>query len=403
MRPLVCLFVALLAACSGGLGINAPDTASADLAPSAAPPDLLPIRITPDAFTPPPREETCNGVDDDNDGLVDEGCPRRVSKPTEIIEGAAITGAWLGFVKDNSVWIQNGIDGTPTRLAEDANEIQMVGDHVAYRQWGGPSPVIVVRDLSTGVERRIPYPEVDYSNGGWALGRNWVAWSYTLDPSGDNYDVYAMQLATGTQRPIANDHNKSLAPLFDDDRLIFLDDRNRWPEGGWPYFNAHKYDVAASDLTASGERRYLSAFTETTGYLTDSYYAVGGGYVYFSNFSSACTLNRIDEVAGTLTALRPVRPYCDSPQVANERWLVVSQWSNDGVEQWLAVYDLDTLTADGLADAYRLSNYPLAAGWYAQLSGDTVMWIDTRDGAPHQWIMNLGQLDAGEFHPDGQP
>lgn len=392
----------VLAACSGGLGV--PSTASQADTAEAVVADLRPA-FAGDLFVPPPPAELCNGVDDDLDGTIDEGCPRALSEPDERVTSVAVSSDRVGFTTRDGFYVQTGIDGDRVLVAAGAVEGQLAGDWAGYRVFPpeGGSPTLFAKNLVTGAVYEIPFP-ASYSFGGYSLSARWLAWSWNLDPSGDNYDVWVLDLIDGKQYTIAGDNADSEHPQLDGDRVHFLDERNRWPEDGWPYLKGKRFDFAVADLAPTmGGRRYLTERTEETGYVYQS--IVGNGWLYFVERGKdfdRCELSRIDAASATSQRLaEPSGDTCEIAVAVSARWLVVLR-STDPLSSTLWLYDLSTYQSGvGLAEAVPITTYPTQIG-QTVIAGNTLTWIDRRDGSWHQWAIDLSQYDSGEFHPEGQ-
>lgn len=392
----------LFVACSGGLGV--PSTANQADAAGAGVADLRPA-FAGDLFVPPPLAELCNGVDDDLDGTIDEGCPRGLSEPDERVTSVAVGGERIGFTNGDGFYVQEGVDGERVLVAAGAVEAQLAGDWAGYRVFPpeGGAPTLFAKNLVTGAVYEIPFPS-NYSFGGYSLSARWLAWSWNLDPSGDNYDVWVIDLLDGKQYTIANDNADSEQPQLDGDRVHFLDERNRWPEDGWPYLKGGRFDFAVADLAPTmGGRRYLTTRTEETGYVHQS--IVANGWLYFvdrGKDGALCELARIDAASAAAQRLAtPSGETCEVAVAASARWLVVLR-STDPLSATLWLYDLATYQAGGgLAPAVPITTYPTQIG-QTVIAGDLLTWIDMRDGTTHQWAVDLSQYDDGEFHPEGQ-
>jgi hypothetical protein len=79
MRPKIFFAAIMLAACGGGEIDETP------LAPVSTPPPVTPPQTPP----PPLSSEACNGLDDDADGQVDEGCACKPGESQACYTGAA--------------------------------------------------------------------------------------------------------------------------------------------------------------------------------------------------------------------------------------------------------------------------------------------------------------------------
>jgi len=337
------------------------------------------------------RRERCNGIDDDLDGKIDEGCPIRLTTdPADDTYPTLSNGrvAWRRAV-DNAVgytqtiWARDLPLGGRALGAEirlgDGDFPWLSGDRIAFRNLDADQAYSVV-SLPSNTSTRIPAMGAEFTQRS-RLASSWLVWSQTASVGSESYSLEVYDLLATTRRTLATVGAFTFPDQgsVDGSSVFWIQDGKLW----------------TADL-ATGEAPHVLA-----GVLagrTAWQFVVGGGRLVVKERTAdtepLCQSVLIDRQTGARTELEPLKTVssdCALPwfSAVSGRFAAGARSSS---AMWLT--DLTTLKA------YQVTSYFREVG-EAALDGSTLVWTDDRNDSFDLFMMDLSDFDAGDFYPEG--
>jgi beta propeller repeat protein len=348
--------------------------------------------------------ERCNGVDDDGDGRVDEGCPIRLTHDPRHDVYPSIWGttvAWsrieAQFVGDvGDVYVRTLPDGVEQRVAQGVAYPRIAGHRVAYLRDGH----IAVLDLATGLETAVDTPDASYVQAPFITER-YLAWSQVQRGTDEDYEVVALDLQTGQRMRVGVDPTIQMFPLVEGDRVAWQDDRRGHHTVGL----LHLFDVYAASLVPAMDLVPAEQISARDG--TDTQYdvptALDQGRVLVAEWHGpvaspeqphTCVPVLFDLATHARTALAEETPECFAPgTLAGSRAVLV--FDPDGVSD-LYLFDLRAGRRTQLTTYNRRSIRPRLSR-----DGNYLVWQDDRNEDWELYFMDLTDADAGDLSPEG--
>lgn len=348
------------------------------------------------------RPEACNGADDDLDGRVDEGCPIRISDdgghdifPT--IDGNRV--AWvridereLHMGSGGELWYRELPDGPEIFVEDYAIAPRLSGDRVAFL---GDSELVVVSLPS--LERTVVVPDgAGFLQAPFVEG-DLLAWSQLMAGTEENYEVFVHNLSDGQTTRVTDHHAIQEFPVVEGSRVAWHDDRL----GHHTINLLHLFDVFVADISSPyveniqvTEREgdvqigYLRAFDDGRVFLTET---EGPHEETFS--PKLCEPVIYDVDRSLRTAIAPQTLECFAAWDLSGSRAVV-EYDPGGVSD-LWIIDVDTQQRVQVTDYARRSTR-------AQIDGDILVWQDDRRDNWDVYMMDLSDMDDGDFFPEGR-
>jgi hypothetical protein len=373
--------------------------------------------VPPAPAAPQPKPERCNGVDDDLDGLTDEGCPIRLTdNPADDVMPSLDHGrvAWIRSTGlpygEGDLFVRDLADGKERRVAGPAVWPSLSGDRVAY--WTPSRGAYGVVDLTTGEETLIPF--TNYTHGRpWLSGETMVYSQFDpidSDPWQENYNVYLWRSGDAQAAGVVLDVDGQRQPVLDGNLIYFSDDRN----GHHVISLSHLFELWTFDLASGAENRVWARPGDGSLGMIEAHdqgrtlaYAMGGFHTdgpepYPPVVAETCQLLLID-AAGATTALTDAAPY-DSSACPSLAWTP----DNAALSGDLAVHELDPAGRSDLElirlstmERVQITDYPRRST-QPRLDGRYLVWQDDRHDDWELYYIDLIDAAKGELFPEGR-
>ncbi len=276
--------------------------------------------------------------------------------------------------------------GTEERvLAEDALAVRLSGDRALVLTSEG----YVVLSAETGeVTHRL---ERENSMYGGRIGGHTVAW-YELAPgTEEDYEVYSMDLRSGAVTLRGAHSSIQRAPEVEGNQVVWLDDRH----GHHTVHLLHFHELFTTD--GEGIRRVTTQpdeMAKSSNFVLDRGRAllteVREPWVAWAE-PKPCAAVMYDIETGSRTELSNAFP-CDEPTDLHGRWAVVEH-DREGRSELVLI---DTRTLERL----QVTDYPRRST-SGRMEADQLVWADDRNDQWDLYTMDLSDLAAGDFFPEG--
>ncbi len=356
------------------------------------------VDASSDTGSPRGRREQCNGIDDDLDGRIDEGCPIRLTTDSRHDSLASLSGmrlAWIRFEPGayvGDLMVRDLPAGVERKVASNASAPSVSGNRIAF--WR--SDHIVILDLTTSEETTLDHPDAQYVLGPWLDGDR-VTWSQMQSGTEEDYEVFVYELVT-KQRYVVGAHDTIQEyPLLRGNTLVWNDDRLGHHTVGL----LHLYDVFRADLT-TGRPANVTQVTHRNGELTYNFIAAldgdrvaiteTRGPLLGSYQPRPCIPVVIDLQTGARTALAPETRECFNA-VALSGNRAVLEFDSLGVSD-LYLVDVRTGARQQITNNPRRSTR-------ARLDGNLLVWQDDRNDTWDLYMMDLTDAEQGDLYPEG--
>ena len=344
------------------------------------------------------RRERCNGVDDDLDGKLDEGCPIRLTFHPGNDFRVSLSNGRIAWVRQpvgtngsyGDIYVMDLPDGEPRKVGEGIAP-SLSGDRIAYLNEG-----IFVLDLVTGDSRQIEVDDATDFTQTPRLSGDLVAFSEKLAGTEEDYEAYVYDLARDEAFNLGSHPTIQDFPRAERDgrAIAFRDDRHGHHTVGL----LHLYDIFVSDEPGAPSRRLTTRDDEQ---LLGHVRAFEGGRVLTDESFGPllppgeprpCRPTVIDATTGREHPLgEPVLPCFVAQDLSGGRAVV--EYDTAGASD-LYLWNLDDDSLLQVTDHSRLS-----IG--ARLEDDILVWIDDRTDDYEIYMMDLSDLEAGDFSPEG--
>lgn len=350
-----------------------------------------------------PRER-CNGVDDDGDGRVDEGCPIRMTRDPRhdlypsvsdrTVAWARIEAQYQGDVGE--VYVRTLPGGVERRVATGVRYPRIAGHRVAYLR--GNSPALL--DLDTLVEQRFETPDAQYVQAP-VLTERYIAWSQLMAGTEEDFEVIVVDLASGQRMRVGRDPSIQMFPVIEDDSVIWSDDRRGHHTVGLLHLN----DVYAAALAPSQDEVPARQISMREGTALQYDYPVAldhhrafvtewRGEVLDRDAVRRCQPVLFDVTTRERTPLAEETVECFQPgALAGTR--AILQFDPDGASD-LYLVDLSTGQRTRLTTYNRRSARPRLSH-----DGNLLVWQDDRNEDWELYYMDLTDADRGDLSPEG--
>lgn len=346
------------------------------------------------------RRERCNGLDDDLDGRVDEGCPVRLTDDPLDDTDPTLSGGRVAWLRNDPreqtqrgalMTLRLGAAGE-RRLTDRASYPSLAGERVVFYRDDG----CVLYDLAAGTSAPVAHgdPGPLTFRQRCVIGGDVVAWSEARDTSNDDYDVWLVDARTGAPRRLTAERAQQWRPQTDGRFVAWIDSRRQAPPV-WPD-SPTRFDVFAAEVSGG-------AAVNVTGFERDGDNALAVAAV---DAGRALVLERHDGDGGATCA---VAVYDLRTRARTELWrdasaCVATAWALSGD---LAVIERDTRGASDLwlhdlrGGAPRQLTRHSRHSTTARLSGPWLVWADDRNDTWDLYAMDLTDLDRGDLSPEG--
>ncbi len=350
-----------------------------------------------------PRER-CNGVDDDADGRVDEGCPIRITRNPQHDAFPSVSGrtvAWVRFDAQytgdvGDAYVRTLPDGDERRVATGVRYPRIAGHRVAYLRDSAPA----VLDLDTMREQRFDTPDASYVQAP-VLTERYIAWSQNMAGAEEDYEVIVVDLASGRRMRVGRDPTIQMFPVIENDTVIWSDDRRGHHTLGLLHLN----DVYAASLVPAMDdvpARQISA-RDGTALQYDNPVALDHNRALVVEWHAEvldrdaqrrCQPVLFDLATRERTPLAEETVECFLPgTLAGSRAVLV--FDPDGISD-LYLFDLATGQRTRLTTYNRRSARPRLS-----TDGNLLVWQDDRNEDWELYYMDLTDADRGDLSPEG--
>jgi hypothetical protein len=383
-------------------GGDVPVENQADLGPA---PDLAHV-----------ERERCNGIDDDLDGRIDEGCPIRLThNPLNDVTPSLDDGR-VAFIRgsgngEGDLYLYDLRTGTERRLTGPAMLPSLSGHRVAF--WTPSRLSYGIYDLDTGEETLVPH--TNYDHGRPFLQGDRMVYSQwdplTDDAWNENYNIYLYDLSARKLSLLILDNYGQRQPYLDGNRLFWADDRN----GHHLISLSHLFEPWSFDFTTGMERQIAARAPDGSFGMIQAfdagrlvtYYMTGftteGPGPFPSAYAQTCQLVMFDVDSGAKTELTAVADYATSdcpllawtPDNAALRGQRLVREVDPSGKSDLEMTDLSTGAHIQLTDYPRRSTQP-------RLDGRWLVWQDDRHDDWELYSIDLIDADAGDLFPEGR-
>ena len=357
--------------------------------------------LSGDAAAPPRqkgRREQCNGVDDDLDGRIDEGCPIRITTHPDHDAYPSLSGTRVAWTRlkpnqsDGEIWTRD-LPGGVEQFVAKGYYPSLSGNRVAFLR----DKQIVVRDLSSSQEITIDSLDASYVQGP-SLDGDRVTWSQIQQRSEEDYEVVVFDLKSRERFVVGSHGTIQVYPLLSGNTLVWNDDRYGHHTVGL----YHLHDVFRADLSTNARPPAITQVTHRSDDLIYNYIAAidqnrvviteTRGPILGPQQPRPCVPVMIDLQSGVRTALAPESREC----------YAAAALSGDR-----AILEYDALGTSDLflvklqtGERLQLTNYPRRST-RAKLEGNLLVWQDDRNDTWDLYMMDLTDVDRGDLHPDG--
>jgi beta propeller repeat protein len=378
------------------------------------PPPPQPIRPMP---SPQPRPEQCNGIDDDLDGRVDEGCPIRLTTDAADDLSPEIKGNRVAWLRRGALYLKELPDG-PERKIVDGVGANFAFDGHRVVTLAGAHFVLV--DVDTQEETVITPTNLYGELGVPSFAGNRVVWQQHIPQSwawDESEDIYAYDLDTRMLTAVTDSHVMRTDALGDGAQVVW-GDGTRFHD--WINYNSY-YDIYAADLTQGPSGRALAVGGDA---ISTVPIALGKGRVlaYEEQLyggdtgwilgSTTCQLLLYDVATGQRTELEPVQPVDGTQCDATQQGFTALTFDSDKPEAFdgeRVVRELHPLDESDLYlydvaknAHYRLTDHPRRSQ-HPRFDGNILVWQDDRNDQFDIYMMDMTDVAAGEVFPNGNP
>ena len=367
---------------------------------------------------PEPKPEVCNGIDDDLDGHVDEGCPIRLTTDAADDINPELKGKRL-------VWGRSGV-GLYLKELPDGPERKIVDGIVANFAFDGQRVVanagtyFVVVDVDTMQESEITPMDLYGELGAPSFAGNRVVWQQHIPQSwawDESEDIYVYDLETRTLAHVTDSHVMRTDAIGDDSQVVW-GDGSRFHD--WINYNSY-YDLYVADFAKGTGGRAIAvggdAISTVPMALRKGRVLAYEEQLYGTDFgiigTNTCQLLLYDVATGQRTELEPVQAVdgtqCDATQPGFSTLLTFNSYKPDAFdgdrvvrelhpldEADLYLYDLATGAHYQLTDHPRRSQHP-------RIDGNILVWQDDRNDQSDLYMMDVSDVAAGDVFPKGNP
>jgi beta propeller repeat protein len=199
---------------------------------------------------------------------------------------------------------------------------------------------------------------------------DYVVWEgdrYNGGSQSHNYDIYLLHIPTKSVTRLNNDQwDFQYYPDISGDRVVWVDDRNRYPSSQW--------DIYLYQISSQTETRI------TTDTWDESRPAISGNYVVMEDFKiGAANISLYDISTGLLSPLVTAADFQERPRI-DGNYVVYQDYRNG---HW-DIYLIDLSTREET----RITSH--ASGAYTpEIDGDRIVWTDDRNGNNDIYLYNI--------------
>lgn len=349
--------------------------------------------------------EQCNGIDDDLDGRIDEGCPIRVTRDPQHDVYPSVSGRTVAWVRIDAqfagdvgdVYVRTLPDGVERRIASGVRYPWIAGGRVAFLRGAVPSVV----DLATGEERRFDAADASYVQAPF-LSERYLGWSQIQKGTEEDFEVIVVDLDTGRRMRVGRDPTIQMFPVIDGDEVVWSDDRRGHHTLGLIHLN----DVYAARLVPALDEIPARQISERAGTALqyDYYIAVDRGRALVTEWHGEvldpdgrrrAQPVLLDLATRTRTAVaEETAEGFLAGTLAGSRAVLV--FDPDGVSD-LFLFDLAAGRRTRLTTYNRRSSRPRLSR-----DGNLLVWQDDRNGHWDLYSMDLTDADRGDLFPEGR-
>ena len=387
---LVSISIGAIGACGGSHTFGEPDAN-----PSAHDSALESTEIGTDA----PDPERCNGIDDDNDGKRDEGCPIRITEHShddvspQLKAGRVV---WLRLdplfgLSAGQLMMRSLPDGPEELLVEETTSFSYDGQYVAYREQNGYQVMeLASRDIVAQIDPQLGRAyRVDLNDGV-------LTWTERVDGTEEDEEIFAMRIGESATR-ITNHPAIQFGSQTEAGQVVFLDDRH----GHHTHFLLHFFEFFAAPADGSSVPRRIT--TRPDAWAKSRDFLLNQGRILVNEIHEpwemsfrpkACTTALYQLSDGSRAELFSEELPCYIPtDLRGER--AVFELDPDGNSD-IVVMDLPTGELHQITYYNRHSNS-------GRIESDLVVWSDDRNDQWDLYMMDLSDLADGDFFPEGRP
>lgn len=345
------------------------------------------------------RREQCNGIDDDLDGRIDEGCPIRITRDPKDDAYPSLSGTRVAWTRDNAdqtgveIWVRDLPYGNE-RLIAKGYYPSLSGNRVAFLR----DNQIIVYDLNTTQETVIDCPDARFVQAP-RLDGDRVAWSQIQKGGEENYEVVVFDLKTRERFIVGSHDTIQEFPLLSGNTLVWNDDRFGHHTVGL----YHLYDIFWADLGVSARPHPIAQVTHRSGDLVYDFVTAldqnrvalnesRGDLLDTRQKPRPCTPIIVDLQTGIRTAIAPETRECYGVLALSGNRAIL-EYDAYGVSD---LYLVKLQTGERL----QLTNYPRRST-RAKLDGNLLVWQDDRNDTWDLYMMDLTDIDSGDLHPEG--
>ena len=348
--------------------------------------------------------ESCNRLDDDGDGRIDEGCPIRVTRDPQHDMYPSVSGRTIAWIRVDAqftgdlgdAYVRTLPDGEERRVATGVRYPRIAGRRLAFLRDEHP----VVLDLDSMHEETFETPDASYVQAPF-ISERYVAWSQNTRGTDEDYEVIVVDLTTHRRMRVGRDPTIQMFPLIENDTVIWSDDRRGHHIHGLTHLN----DVYAATLTPPMDEIPARQISARDGSMMqyDNPQALDQnralvvewhGQVLGPDQVRSCQPVVFDLTTRVRTALAEDTAECFMPgTLAGLRAVLV--FDPEGASD-LYYFDLRTGQRTRLTTYNRRSSRPRLSR-----DGNLLVWQDDRNEDWELYSMDLTDADAGDLFPEG--
>ena len=352
-----------------------------------------------DATLPGADRERCNGRDDDLDGKVDEGCPIRLTTDRDNDVLPRLSGNQVAWLRQNPsfptapgrVMIRDLPDGEERVLLEQAYTFQFHRGRLAYFADGAYR----VMDVRTGEELAHVAPQVGTSYG-MRMHGDTLAWYELVEGTEEDYDVFSFDVPSNTVTRLTAERAVQETPEVEDGTVVWLDDRH----GHHTQFLLHFYEFFAAPAGDGSAMRRVTTRPNEWAKLRP--YVLNDGRILVNEMlepwvawaeTKPCTTCLYDLATGERREILTDAAPCYTPNDMDGRRALL-EFDPEGVSD-LILLDLPSGEKRAITSYARRSTS-------GQIDGDLIVWADDRNDHWDLYMMDISDLDDGDYFPEGR-